>query len=292
MRPSVYISLIIKAAIAVALTIFSTAVLFGQDKAGKAEYKERTSEFCSSNNSWGDKVSVNDVRQLTLPAGGSLAVDGNRNGGIKVRGENRGDIQVRACVQAWGTTEEAARSLIGGVRIATSPVLKAEAAGEENWSVSYEILVPRNTDLQLTAHNGGIAISSVEGRLSFETTNGGVHLQEVGGEVRGRTTNGGVHVQLAGNSWRGSGLDVQTTNGGVHVAMPDSYAANFEMGTTNGGFKSDIAGLAVEKKDKDREWSRPSRVTAAINGGGAPIKLITTNGGVHISSTRGAEYKY
>lgn len=292
MRATAYISLIIKAAIAVALTIFSTAVLFGQDKAiekaGKAEYKERSSGFCSNNNSWGDRISVKDVRELTLPASGSLAVDGNRNGGISVKGENRSDILVRACVQAWGTTEEVARALASGVRIATSPTLKAEATGEENWSVSYQILVPRNTDLRLTAHNGGISISTVEGRLEFETMNGGVHLNEVAGDVRGRTTNGGVNVSLGGNSWKGAGLDVQTTNGGVHVSMPDSFAANFDMGTTNGGFHSDIAGLSVEKKDRD--YSRPSRVNTSINGGGAPIRLTTTNGGVHISSTRG-DYK-
>jgi hypothetical protein len=288
MRPATIISLIIKAALAVAVLSISTGMLFGQDKLNKGEYKEKYREFCSNNNSWGDRVSINDVRQFTVPATGSLAVDGNRNGGIKVRGENRGDIQVKACVQAWGTSEEAARALLSGIRISNGSTIKADAASEENWSVSYEILVPRNTDLQLTAHNGGIAISSVEGRLSFETTNGGVSLSDVAGEVRGRTTNGGINVNLSGNGWRGSGLDVQTTNGGVHVAMPDTYAANFEASTTNGGFHSDITGLAAEKKDRD--WSRPTRVANSINGGGAPLKFVTTNGGVHISSTRG-DYK-
>lgn len=288
MRPATFLSLILKAVIAVTVTVLSTNLLFGQDKINKAEYKEKSREFCSSNNSWGDRVSVNDVRQLTLPATGSLGVDGNRNGGIRIRGENRGDIQIKACVQAWGTSEEAARTLMSGIRISTSPTVKAEAGGDENWSVSYEIAVPRNTDLQLTAHNGGISIYSVEGRLTFETTNGGVSLSDVAGDVRGRTTNGGISVSLGGNTWKGSGLDVQTTNGGVQVSMPDTYAANVEASTTNGGFHSDIAGLSVEKRDRD--WSRPTRVSNSINGGGAPIRLVTTNGGVHISSTRG-EYK-
>ena len=117
--------------------------------------------------------------------------------------------------------------------------------------------------------------------MEFETQNGGIHLSNMAGDVKGRTTNGGVHVELSGNSWKGNGLDLLTTNGGVHLQMPESYAARIETGTTNGGFKSDIAGLNVEKNERNR----PVRLNTDINGGGAPIRLITTNGGVHISSS-------
>ena len=287
MKLSALISLFIKAALAIALTIFSTAVLFGQEtaeKAGKAEAKVKYKEFCSNNNSWNgsDRDSYNEMREMTLPATGNLSVDGGRNGGISVKGENRADVLVRACVQTWGTTDAEAKSLASSVKIGTSPQIKAEGASEEGWSVSYEILAPRNTDLKLTAHNGGISIGSVDGRLEFETTNGGVSLNDVGGDVKGRTTNGGVNVSLTGNAWRGSGLDVQTSNGGVHLSIPDNYAANIETGTVNGGFKSDIASLNVEKDERNRP--RATKLNTALNGGGAPIRVVTTNGGIHISS--------
>src|SRR4030095_2617961 len=58
------------------------------------EYKEfkevaKNKEFCSQNN-WnnGDKVSFNELREINLPASGKIDVDGARNGGISVRGEN------------------------------------------------------------------------------------------------------------------------------------------------------------------------------------------------------------
>ena len=35
----------------------------------------------------------------------------------------------------------------------------------QNWSVSYEIFVPRNADLALRTHNGGISISDVRGKI-------------------------------------------------------------------------------------------------------------------------------
>ena len=137
---------------------------------------------------------------MTL-SGGNLTVDGKKNGGISVKGENRSDILVRACVQTWSNTEAEANNLAKSIRIETAGTVRAEGADDEkNWSVSYQILVPRNTNLKLNAHNGGISISDVEGTLEFETKNGGLHLSNLAGDVRGRTANGGVHVELSGNT--------------------------------------------------------------------------------------------
>ena len=292
MKTTTIIMLVLKAALATALLFLSTTILFGQEKqavekvekyAHKAE-KIKNKEFCSGDWNNGDRVTVRDLRETTIPATGSLAVDGRQNGGIRVKGSERSDILVRACVQAWGTSEEAAQAIASGVRISTGGTVRAEAATERDWSVSYEILVPRSTNLDLKAHNGGIGITSVEGNLQFETMNGGVSLWDVAGDVKGRTTNGGVHVALAGNSWRGNGLDVTTTNGGVHLNIPETFAANIETGTVNGGFHSNIPALNVTQEDlKGAErHNRPKRINTSLNGGGAPIRLITTNGGIHI----------
>ena len=298
MKTTTIIMLVLKAALAAAVLFLSTTILFGQDKAESAKHaykaeKAKNRVFCSGDNwSNGDRVSFRDLREMTIPATASLSVDGGRNGGIKVKGSERSDILVRACVQTWGVSDEAARAVASGIRISTGGTIKADAASEENWSVSYEVLVPRNIDLNLKAQNGGIGIASVEGRLEFETQNGGVHLMDVAGDLKGRTTNGGVHVALAGNSWRGSGLDVTTTNGGVHLTMPDSYAANIETGTTNGGFHSDIPALSVSNEDVKgpNRRQRATRLNTVLNGGGAPIRLMTTNGGVHISSASKVNY--
>ena len=68
--------------------------------------------------------------------------------------------------------------------------------------------------------------------------------------------------------------------------MPETYAAAVEAGTVNGGFSSDIAALNVEKDERGR--SRATKVSTTINGGGAPIRVTTTNGGIRISSSGGA----
>jgi hypothetical protein len=251
------------------------------------EFKEvaKNKEFCSQNNWNGDKVSYNELRELNLPASGKIDVDGARNGGISVKGENRSDVLVRACVQAWGSTDEAARSLASSIRINTSGVIKADGA-EENFSVSYDIRVPRNTNLNLKAHNGGLSIKSVDGSMDLATSNGGISVYDAAGDVRGRTTNGGVSVALVGNGWKGSGLDLQTTNGGINLSIPSNFAANVEAGTVNGGFSSDIPELNVTTDDqKGYGHSRAKRINTTLNGGGANIRLVTTNGGVRINST-------
>lgn len=292
------------AVVAAALGVGVTAA-FGQDvskekdKSHKIELKdlekaikaEKNKAFCSSDNwSSGDKVSYRELRESNFAASGSLAVDAGKNGGISVIGEERGDIVMRACVQTWGVSDEAARGLAASVRIATGGTIKAEGPEPSNgisWSVSYQFLVPRSTNLKLNAHNGGISIGNVDGSLEFQTLNGGLSLKNLSGDVRGRTTNGGINVTLTGNSWRGSGLDLTTTNGGIHLSMPASYAARVEAGTVNGGFSSDIPALNITQEDlRGSEWTRhrAKRIDTVLNGGGAPIKVTTTNGGVRITS--------
>ena len=259
------------------------SIVFGQNK---AEQKTKNKEFCSNYNYSNDeKISYKETREVNIPAGSLVNVDGKRNGGIKVRGENRSDVLVRACIQTLGATDEEARAFAKNIRIETGSTIRAEGAEESNWAVSYEILVPRSTNLKLSTHNGGIGISSVEGTMEFEAHNGGISLNDVAGDVKGKTQNGGVSVSLSGNGWKGGGLDIETKNGGVNLSIPENYAAHIETGTVNGGFKSEINGLSVADDETGR--SRNKRISTDLNGGGATVRVITTNGGVKISSSAG-----
>lgn len=229
-------------------------------------------------------VSHTEQREFELPASGSLSIDGGKNGGIAVRSGDVSQIRVTACVSAHGATEAEARSVAGNIRINTSGTIYADSSDPDaKWSVNYVVTVPRNTNLSLRAQNGGISIAGVEGEVEFETANGGVSVVDAAGNVRGRTTNGGVSVRLTGSAWRGSGLDVTTVNGGVNLSIPSGYAASIETGTVNGGFKSDFPELAVTTTD--RYQPSPKRVAASINGGGASIRVVTTNGGITIKET-------
>jgi len=223
-----------------------------------------------------------EIKEQTVPAAGGISVDGKQNGGISIKGWDRNEILVRARIESRAPTQAEADSLAQQVRIETA-ALNIHAEGPESrddyqWSVSYEIFVPRRSDLSLQAHNGGIAISDVSGKIEFQTMNGGVSLSRVGGAVTGHTTNGGVHVELTGTRWDGEMLNVTTTNGGVNIQMPDNYSAHLETATVNGNVSSDFA-LNVPLTSRGR---MPKEISVDLGSGGPTIKLTTTNGGVRV----------
>jgi hypothetical protein len=110
-----------------------------------------------------------EAREENIPAPATLDVDATPNGGITVRGADRGDVQVRARITAGADTEAEARALAESVRITTAggriraegPVSTSRRAW---WSASFDLDVPRSSALRLAAHNGGIAIETFSGR--------------------------------------------------------------------------------------------------------------------------------
>jgi hypothetical protein len=68
--------------------------------------------------------------------------------------------------------------------------------------------------------------------------------------------------------------------------LPANFGARIQTGTVNGGFHSNIPGLEAPKHD---EYGRrqPVKIDTQINGGGALIRAVTTNGGVTIKSADG-----
>ena len=230
-----------------------------------------------------------EIKEQTVPAGGAIAVDGGRNEGVSVKGWDRGEILVRARVQTAASTQAEADQLATQIKIETAGLrIHAEGPAQSDnaqWWVSFEVMVPRRSDLSLSASNGGVSIVDVHGKIEFKTTNGGVNLVRVGGNVQGNTTNGGVNVVLDGARWDGEQLNVRTTNGGVNLLMPDNYSAHLETGTVNGNVSSDIP-LNVPVNDRGR---MPKDISVDLGAGGATVRATTTNGGVRLGRVAAAQ---
>lgn len=225
---------------------------------------------------WGSKGRYCEIREMSLPATGSVAVDAGRNGGIKVWGAQQSQIELEVRIQVWGRSEEKARSMAEQVEIRTDGNrIRAEAPSDDDWSVSYRLRIPHQTDLDLEAHNGGISIEEVTGQLRATTHNGGLSLAALAGDVQAETTNGGVHVELTGDHWAGRGMDVETRNGGVKVSIPEGYSAELETGTVNGRINIDFPVTVQGQLGRN--------VETKLGEGGAPVRVITRNGGVTIS---------
>ena len=226
-----------------------------------------------------DRARFCELRSYTISPSTRVSVDGGANGGVSFYGENRRDVRVVARVQASADDEATANAVAREIRIITDGgQIRAEGPSHRNhtsWSVSYDVYVPSQTNLEANTENGGISAEDVRGEIDFEATNGGIHLSDVGGNVRARTTNGGVIADLSGTTWQGQGLDLRTTNGGATVYVPRGYNALLETGTTNGGMRVDFP-ITVR-------GSLNRRISTQLGSGGPVVRVVTTNGGVHIA---------
>jgi DUF4097 and DUF4098 domain-containing protein YvlB len=217
-----------------------------------------------------------EIRESTVSAT-SVTVDGHQNGGISIKGADRSDILVRAMVQSQAESDVEARTTGAQVIVHTSGgAISSDGPAEKNWSVSYEIFIPRHTNLSLKTQNGGVAIAGVESTIEFHAINGGISLKDVGGYIHGDTVNGGVSVSLAKASWTGQGLDVTTSNGGVSMKVPEQFSALLDVGTINGGMNVRLPNAAVRNGDH--------HLSLTLGTGGPLIRVRTHNGGVSISS--------
>ena len=220
-----------------------------------------------------------EVRNLTAPATNRISVDGRENGGVAFYGSARRDVQIVALIQTQADDDATARDVAKQIRIFTDGGrIRSEGPDyrrQTSWSVSYEVYVPAQSNLEAMTENGGIAAEGVRGDMHFEASNGGIRLSDVGGNVHARTTNGGVTADLSGSTWEGQGLDLQTTNGGARVNVPRGYNAQLETGTTNGGMRVDFP-VTVR-------GTIGRRISTQLGSGGPLVRVITTNGGVHIA---------
>lgn len=263
-----------------ALALTAAAVAAGTLPA-QAQRVDREAEWCERVRGGWEDDQYCEVRESTLPAGEAVEVDAGRNGGISVEGWDADEIRVEARVRTRARSSERAQEIARTIRIVSERdrPIRAQGPGrlddDESWSVSFRLQVPRDSDLRLEAYNGGISIREVRGRSRFATHNGGVRLRDVAGDVRGETRNGGLSVALSGSSWTGRGLDVETRNGGVTLEIPEGYSADLETGTVNGGMTLDFP-VTVQGR-----FGR-GHFRTTLGDGGAPVRVVTTNGGVRV----------
>lgn len=259
------------------ITAAALLLLFAGAPAAAQRDAEDWLRDCEREAARSERVVSCEVQSATTSlAAGALAVDAGPNGGIVVRGGDVRDVEIRAGVQVRARTERAVDALARDVRVRVAPgeirSTGPRTGRDESWSVTYFITVPREADLDLATVNGPVGIREVTGRIRATTTNGPLRLDALSGDVRARTSNGPLSVALRGGRWAGRGLDAETVNGPVSLVVPDGYSAALEAGTINGpvslGFPLTITVLG----------RRDRRFVTDLGEGGAPIRVVTTNG--------------
>jgi len=224
-----------------------------------------------------------------LAAGGQVHI-GNTNGKVEIEGTDGNSVEIRAEKIARGVTDTAARELLPRIEIKEDirpdrvSVETARMSGimfGASFEVRYYVRAPKNAVIDATNTNGRVTVSDINGKVRAQTTNGGVTGKGLSGGVDARATNGGVSIELAAVG--SDRIALRTTNGGVSLTVPESAKADISASCTNGGIS--VTGVKLEISEQSRR-----RLEGKLNGGGTPIELHTTNGGVRLrSKTSGDE---
>lgn len=229
------------------------------------------------------------TRSYPLAAGGEIRI-GNTNGRVEIEGVDGSTVEIRAEKIARSATETGARELLPRITIKEDVQPDRVSVETEKMSgimigaafeVRYFVRAPKGAVVNVTTTNGGIGLTRLGGKIRARTTNGGVTAKELTGGIEARSTNGGVSIDFA--ELGTERVSARTTNGGVVIMLPDSAKADVTASCTNGGIVvSPELTLAVTEQSRRRLEGR-------LNGGGTPIELQTTNGGVRIKPREKAE---
>jgi DUF4097 and DUF4098 domain-containing protein YvlB len=218
-----------------------------------------------------------------LTAGGQVRI-GNTNGKIEIEGVEGSTVEIRAERIARGVTDTAARELLPRIEIKED--IRPDRVSLETaringimfgaaFEVRYHVRAPQNAVIDVSNTNGLVTVNGMSGKVVAHTTNGGVTGKGLSGGVDARATNGGVNIELA--SVGSDRIALRTTNGGVTLTVPESAKADVSASCTNGGIS--VSGVKLEVSEQSRR-----RLEGKLNGGGTPIELHTTNGGVRLRS--------
>lgn len=218
------------------------------------------------------------------PSGSSLTVDPDQNGGVEVIGWDRDSVAVTLRIQATARSVEDAQALARKVEVdagGSSVRVDGPSSGRrQRWSASLIVWVPRKTSLTASTTNGPLSARQLTGSIDLRSTNGPLELEDLAGDVRARVENGPLTVSLSGHEWAGKGLDAESVNGPVDLRIPDNYNADLETGTVNGPMDTSVP-LTVTVQGRMRD-----RIHAKLGKGGAPIRVVTTNGPLSIRRAR------
>lgn len=135
---------------------------------------------------------------------------------------------------------------------------------------------------------GGIRIMYVSGPMEVESSAGSICLTRVAGTVRAATAGGTITAWInpdaapSGGTVRLPGLSQLTSgNGDIVVFLPRNLAADIDAVVESGGERRIEADPALALTIQN-QGNGPVHAMAALNGGGAPLKLRTSAGKIRL----------
>jgi DUF4097 and DUF4098 domain-containing protein YvlB len=158
-------------------------------------------------------------------------------------------------------------------------------------TIRIELLVPRQSNLDLHSSDGHIALEQVQGTLRLDSSDGRIEGRNLDGSLRARTSDGAIRIQgrfdnlelhtgdghvdaeIAPHSRLAASWSVSTSDGSVNLRLPADLAADLDARTGDGHIRLDfpvtVSGSFGQNKLRGK-----------INGGGPLMEIRTGDGNI------------
>jgi hypothetical protein len=235
------------------------------------------------------------TRSYKVPENGRFELI-NVNGKITAEPTDGAELVVEGRRSAKASSDEAAkenlakleiREEVGGstIRVESRPPRLSGFGGHE---IEWTLKVPKGVILDLRTINGGIRLNDLSNEIHAKTTNGGVRGENITPSViEASAVNGGVEFNLGSPLDSSDSVDLETVNGGVTLELPSESKATVGARCVNGGVHVD--GLDMALDEQSGELDKRRRLNGTLNGGGANVKMNTTNGGIRLTRANGSK---
>ena len=243
------------------------------------------------------RANVRDEEVKTIP-NQPLTIAAEHNGGIQVTTWDKPEVSLKLCKQIATDDENEGRKLLAETRLEINGSKISVHAPEENHhSLGTLLLVkaPRNADLNLNVHNGGVSLTNFtgtaeahaenggisfrrsNGKLTAEAENGGISIKDCGGDVSAKVENGGLSIALP-ERWEGKGLEAHARNGGLVVSVPKTFSGGLEVMASE---NTSIICKGDACEAGERTWDSGHKLFR-MGGANPQVRATTENGGIVI----------
>ncbi|MFC1781930.1 DUF4097 domain-containing protein, partial [Planctomycetota bacterium] len=256
---------------------------------------------------------------VTALSPGSGFTTSTHNGLIEVRGSNVADCNVIATIVGRAATIEDAKEVVEETELGFEKSVEGLAFQIKtpqnligrSVSVSLDIVVPDNIDLELETHNGEINIENISGNtlakthngkvnvknisgvtrletyngrieseeisgdFDFKSHNGQIESQEISGNIKFQTYNGSVKALFSGNARADCDIEMTTHNGSIELTTPPNYSARVNISTHNGSIDTNLPVTVSGRLSRNK-------LTGTVGAGLGMLNIETYNGSINI----------
>ena len=238
-------------------------------------------------------------RTLAAESGGRLTLDLDTGGDVTIRGwdEPRARLRVRLGGRDWRDTRVSFERVDGGIR------LRSDRAGfhrSSQTSHSFELWVPRRSDVRLESAGGSVSIEEVEGTFSGSTGGGSVVIHDARGRASLSTGGGDINVSqsnLSGTVSTGGGVvTLSQVSGGLRGSSgsgPVIYGEGRSRGgrggddMRNSDTTADLRTVTISG-DRDTRIDVGRGATATVNTKDRTVTIADGPGRLHITKAGGS----